>query len=246
MAVDKKARTGAVIERLPLNVKATVDDMIRRRKSAASIMKFLCNYTNRSFDVPDQRTIKAYVERKTKELFKSVDDKLEIDEMLDRTSRELDAMMKDLTSGQGSVEPLVLVDKITAILLERTMIIRRLNENMADPKYEKVITENMGALRAMLETKQKLEGRFGSSDQLVVEMIKLWMSEFAPMVRLSFEQVAGNDPVKVKKFLESIQNSVRGIDLNRIKRSAVVAVQAQEKAEKGGTSVDPSLRVIPA
>jgi hypothetical protein len=221
-----------------------MEELIRKRKSGDFIYGWLCQLPNRTFNVPDKKTVRAFVQTKIEKIFKSVDDKLEIDERLEKTSLELEDLFKSIRAGgEDSNRSLNLLNNAISVLLERTMIVRKLNANMADPKYERVITDNMGTVKDLVDSREKLVSKFAASEAIAREIIERWVLEFAPSVRVAFEQVVGNDPAKTKKFLDLVKEESSKIDFARIKRESADKINSQLKETSNVNS--KALRVNP-
>jgi hypothetical protein len=225
----------------PPDILEAIDKKILNNASPQKLIDFLRDSYKGGLDIPTRQTIAVYIKWRKERLFKTVDANIRSKKELAYTEVELREMYAKLKIAETDPsDKRALLEKIMVFLLHRVEMGAQIQDNLSDPRYEQVLTNQLQLVKGVSETLLKMEGQLGANEFIARRMVERFFSELVPILQALVQKHIGQDKAKI--FLDQFKKEVKTIDFQKIKHESIMEASAMEDSDGIGKSIgsDPA------
>jgi len=207
------------LELFPRWVLEAVDKIVIRSGQVKDVQTYLRTRWDGPLSIPAEKSIRKYLTWRRSVLFDKTDTRIEIEQIIQDTDI-------DLTKVDHTDRPKFLRSTIT-LLCQRIEHIKRLNTNLGDSKYEKIITDNLKVIRETTEAIHKMEST-GVADHEVIQVVSDVLTK--PMMGAfldAYKEIHGNK--KLKALGNAMDRFMAKLDFEALEREVDDTLKQKKK-----------------
>ena len=180
----------------PDHILDLLDTAIRKGQGSMSLLKLISLNYKGPLPAPSLQTMEKWKAARKSKIFDGTD----------RVLAAADAIAKlppipDLR-GVNPTDKLGMLDAVVRVLAERVEINRQLQENLGDFKIEKALTEDLLAIKDVIQAQADLEEQFGTGRAMIDAALMIFIKHTSKVVSSAYAEVhEGQDVSKFKAVL---------------------------------------------
>ncbi len=210
------------MQRFPKYVIKELTRLVHLGQGPSDCLKWIrLNYKG-PVHIPSLRTIKTWQRVTLNRLEHDNDLRLEIEKYMHSSEinlAEFDPRDRKALL-QGTIE----------LMVQRIEHIGKLNKNLGDPRYEKIITENIQTIRAISHTLNQMETQEGLSPEVVQIISDTVGKHLMDVYMKAYRAVHGE--AGVEDLGKQIKSLVKGLNMEAIEQEILNMVRTREREEK--------------
>lgn len=186
------------LAQFPDEVLDVLDTYIRKGMGTVNLLKYLKLEYKGPLPIPNPSTLDKWRQIRKKKFQESAD-------VILASAKAVSELppIPDLRSVDPDDRPKLLYS-VQRVLADRIEKLREIQENVDDPRYEKMITENLVALKDTIQASVEMEDKLGSGLAMIEATLKIVLRQISGAVTRAYRDAHGEkaDMGKFRKSLE--------------------------------------------
>lgn len=216
---DRQARglINSKVVQYPENVLDALDDVIRRGHGSIECMKTLARLYRGDRVPPSRDTMETYVRKRREQIKEGSDRQLSVQRTL---TELLDLTAVDFTDKRGA---LLAVKKNMAARIEKA---KEIQENLLDPRFEKIIVEGLTQLRETIVEEVKLEEKAGFGQQRIQVVVSVLLKHISTAITQAYKDVNGEGSLDA--FTKALEKRLDVLPIDLIEQDILSAAEPKD------------------